>query len=285
MKIWNEHYRPRTIDEMMLPVEQKETFKQYLATGLPNVIFYGSPGTGKTTTALIFLRELDAEHLRLNGSDTRGIDVVREQIKNFIQVKAFNSKRKIVFYDEAEALTPDAFKALKEMTERYHQTASFIFCTNHLYKFPEAIRSRCTLFNFTKPTKEETIKCLKGVLEKEKVKYEPEALDTVYRLCGGDVRRALNYLQRYSMSGKLELPEETFGEIWKIIKGGNIVELKRYFAGHSVDYDGLYRFLFERTEDPQKAILLAKYAYQDALCVDKEINFVGFVAELHKLKQ
>jgi DNA polymerase III delta prime subunit len=285
MKIWNEFYRPRTIDEMMLPAEQKEVFKQYLESGLPNVIFYGSPGTGKTTTALIFLRELDAEHLRLNGSDTRGIDVVREQIKNFIQVKAFNSKRKIVFYDEAEALTPDAFKALKEMTERYHQTASFIFCTNHLYKFPEAIRSRCTLFNFTKPIKEETIKYLKGVLEKEKVKYEPEALDTVYRLCGGDLRRALNYLQRYSMSGKLELPEETFGEIWKIIKSGNIVELKRYFAGHSVDYDGLYRFLFERTEDPQKAILLAKYAYQDALCVDKEINFVGFVAELYRIKQ
>lgn len=271
---------------MILSEEQRNTFKQYLQSKfIPNLIFYGPPGVGKTTTALIFIRELDAEYLRLNGSDDRSIDVVRGQIKDFIQVKAFNSKRKIVFMDESENLSPDAMKALKEITERYHKVVSFIFATNHLYKFSEAIRSRCTLFNFTKPTKEETLKYLKGVLEKEKVKYEPEALDTVYRLCGGDLRRALNYLQRYSMSGKLELPEETFGEIWKIIKGGNIVELKRYFAGHSTDYDGLYRFLFERTEDPQKAILLAKYAYQDALCVDKEINFVGFVAELHRLKQ
>lgn len=285
MKIWCEDYRPKSLDTMLLPEEQRQTFKQYIKSGLPNVIFYGSPGTGKTTTALILIKELDAEHKRLNGSDERSIEIVRDEIKSFIQTKSFNSKRKVVFYDEAEALTPQALKALKELTERYQKSVSFIFCTNHLHIFPEAIRSRFNLFEFKKPTKEEAIKHLKGVLEKEAVKHEPEALDAVYRSCSGDLRRALNYLQLYSMSGELKLPEETFGEIWKIIKGGNLVELKRYFAGHSVDYDGLYRFLFERTEDPIKAILLAKYAYQDALCVDKEINFVGFVAELQKLKQ
>jgi len=285
MKIWCEFYRPKTLDEMILPDEQRQAFKNYLVSGLPNTIFYGSPGTGKTTTSLIFIKELGAEHLRLNGSDSRGIDVVREEIKNFIQTRSFNTKRKIVFFDESEALTPDSFKALKEITERYQKTVSFIFATNFLFKFPEAIRSRCTLFEFKKPSKQDVINYLTDILEKEKVAFEPEAMDTVYRVCGGDLRKSLNYLQRYSMSGKLELPEETFGKIWKIIKCGNIVDLKTYFAGNSVEWDGLYRFLFERTEDPTKAILLAKYAYQSAFVVDQEINFIGLVAELQKLKQ
>jgi replication factor C small subunit len=284
MKIWCEYYRPNNLDEMIIPDEQRHTFKSYLSSGLPNVIFYGSPGSGKTTTALIFLKEMGAEYLRLNGSDTRGIDVIREEIKNFIQTRSFNKKRKIVFFDESERLTPDAFGALKEVTERYYRTATFIFCTNHLYKFPDAIRSRCTLFEFKKPTKEEGLKFLRNILEKENVKYEPEELDKVYRSCAGDLRRSLNYLQQYSITGTLKLPEETYAEIYKIIRSGSLVELKRYFASHSIDYDGLYRFLYERIDDPIKAILLAKYAYQDALVVDKEINFVGFVAELIKLK-
>jgi DNA polymerase III delta prime subunit len=285
MKIWNEDYRPKTFDDMLMPPNQREAFKKYLADGaIPNVIFYGAPGTGKTSSALIFIRELGAEHLRLNGSDERSIETVREQIKNFIQTKSFNTKRKIVFYDEAEALTPDAFKALKEITERYQKTASFIFATNFLYKFPEAIRSRCTLFEFKKPSKEDALIFLKGILVKEKVEFRPEDLDTIYRSCAGDLRRSLNYLQRWSISGNLELPQDTYAELYKLIKAGNIIDLKRYFAMNSCDWDGLYRFLFEHIEDPAKAILLAKYAYQDGFVVDKEINFIGFCAELSRLK-
>ena len=285
MKIWNEDYRPKTFDDMLMPPNQREAFKKYLADcAIPNVIFYGAPGTGKTSSALIFIRELGAEHLRLNGSDERSIETVREQIKNFIQTKSFNTKRKIVFYDEAEALTPDAFKALKEITERYQKTASFIFATNFLYKFPEAIRSRCTLFEFKKPSKEDALIFLKGILVKEKVEFRPEDLDTIYRSCAGDLRRSLNYLQRWSISGNLELPQDTYAELYKLIKAGNIIDLKRYFAMNSCDWDGLYRFLFEHIEDPAKAILLAKYAYQDGFVVDKEINFIGFCAELSRLK-
>ena len=283
MKIWNEFYRPKNLDEMILPDDHRQAFKQYLSSGLPNVIFYGAPGTGKTTTALILIKALAAEFLRLNGADEKNIDVVRETIKGFIQTKSFNSRKKIIFYDEAESILANSFMALKEVTERYHKTASFIFCSNALFKFPEAIRSRCTLFEFKKPIKADVLKFLKDVLDKEQVAFTPETLDTVYRSCGGDMRKSLNHLQRYSMSGKLEIPEETFGEIWKIIKGGTLVELKRYFAGNSVEFDGLYRFLFERVDDPTKAILLAKYAYQSTFCVDQEINFTGFVAELQKL--
>jgi replication factor C small subunit len=284
MRIWNEEYRPKTLEGMILPPEHLQAFNNYLKDGLPNVIFYGSPGTGKTTTALILIKHLGSEFKRMNGSDTRGIDVVREEIKNFIQTKSFNLKPKIVFYDEAEALTPDAFKALKEMTERYQKRVSFIFATNHLYRFPEAIRSRCTLFEFKKPTKGETIQYLRNVLEAEKVRYSPEDLDAVYKSCAGDLRRSLNFLQRYSMSGKLELPQETYGEILKLIKSGSLTDLKRFFAGNSVDFDGLYRFLFERTDEPQKMILLGKAAYQSVFVIDQEINFCAFVAELQKLK-
>jgi DNA polymerase III delta prime subunit len=286
MNIWNEKYRPHDLSSMILSNEHREKFERYLKSEfIPNLIFYGKPGVGKTTLALIILKTLDAEYLRLNGADEKNIEIVRETIKNFIQTKSFNKKRKIVFYDEAESILPNSFMALKELTERYHQSVSFIFCTNHLYKFPEAIRSRCTVFEFKSPTKEQTINFLRRVMDKEKVTYDISTLENVYRRCAGDLRRSLNYLQRYSVSGKLELPEDTFGEIFRLIKAGDLVEIKRYFAGNSVDWDALYRFLFERVDDPTKMILLGKAAYQNAFVVDPEINFVAFVAELKKLKQ
>ena len=286
MKIWNEEYRPKVLDDMILPIEQRDSFKQYLTSGFfPNLIFYGPPGTGKTSTALIFLRSLGAEFLRLNGSDERSVEIVRNEIKNFIQTKSFNAKRKIVFYDEAEALTIDAYRALKEITERYYKTTSFIFATNHLYRFPEAIRSRCTLFEFKKPPKEEVLNFLKNILAKEKVDFHLEDLETIYRTCTGDLRRTLNYLQQWSMTGKLKLPEEDFGKIVALIKAKDILGLKRYFASHTVDYDSLYRYLFEHISDPKKIIILGKYLYQDSMIVDKEINFVCCSVELMNLAE
>ena len=285
INIWNERYRPIKISDLILEKETKKTFEEYEKSGFTNnLLFSGAPGVGKTTVAQILTKNPKFQTLWMNGSDQRGIECVRTQIQNFIQTKSF-AERKVVVIDEGEALTPEAYGALKGIIEQYYRNASFIVTTNFLYKIPTAIRSRFILFEFKKPPKEDTLAFLKEVLGKEKVKFNLEDLDTIYRSCAGDLRRMLNYLQRWSMSGDLELPQDTYAELYKLIKDGNIVNLKRYFAQNTVDFDGLYRFLFEHIDDPTKAILLGKAAFQSAFVIDQEINFVAFVAELQKLKQ
>lgn len=280
INIWVEKYRPNSLKDLILSDENREIFEKYLEhKSIPNIIFFGQPGTGKTSTALVLLKELNPTLLRLCGSDDRGIDVIRNQIKSFIQVKAFDGKQKIVFYDEGEYLTSPAMAALKEITERYQKFVSFLFCTNHLFRFSDAIRSRCTSFEFQRPLHEDIINFYKKVLTAEKIDFKAEDLERVYKTCSGDLRQSLIHLQKYSITGELKLSDESFEEVFALLKSGKIRELKQYFANHSVDWDSLYRHLYERTENPKKLVVLSKYYYQHELVVDKEINFMGFISD------
>ncbi len=199
---WVEKYRPRTLDEMIGQEEVVKRLKAYAEKKeMPNLLFAGPPGTGKTTAAIALAREIfgdtfEQNFLELNASDERGINVVRETIKEFARTLPFGgAKFKIIFLDEADALTADAQNALRRTMEKYAATARFILSCNYSSKIIEPIQSRCALFRF-KPLRDDQIKeRLRYIAQSEGLKIDEKALDALVYIAEGDMRKAINTLQ------------------------------------------------------------------------------------------
>ena len=200
--IWIEKYRPKVLKDVVGQKDIVDRLQSYVNTkNLPHLLFAGTPGTGKTTCALALAKELYGETWRnnfveLNASDERGIDVVRGKIKEFARTSPIGGAEfKIIFLDEADALTNDAQAALRRTMERYSKICRFVLSCNFSSKIIEPIQSRCAVFRF-RPIKEEDIKkYLLLIAKAEKVDVTDEAMDALVHVAGGDMRRAVNSLQ------------------------------------------------------------------------------------------
>jgi replication factor C small subunit len=207
--MWAEKYRPKTLGNIVDQKDIVERLKSFVQSrNVPHCIFAGPPGTGKTTAALCLSRDLYGEPYRehimeLNASDQRGIDVVRDTVKTFARVKSIGDiPFKIMILDEADNMTSDAQQALRRTMERYTETCRFVLCANYSGKIIEPIQSRCAPFRFTYLPRKEHDSYLCEIASKEKVKLEPDGLDAVFEVCGGDLRRAINTLQAAASVGK-----------------------------------------------------------------------------------
>ncbi|CED82898.1 p-loop containing nucleoside triphosphate hydrolase protein [Phaffia rhodozyma] len=199
---WVEKYRPVTLDDVVSHQSITSTIEKFIEKQrLPHLLFYGPPGTGKTSTILAVARRIYGQTFRknileLNASDDRGIDVVREQIKNFASTRTLYSKGfKLIILDEADMMTNAAQAALRRVIEQYTKNVRFCIICNYVNKITPAIQSRCTRFRFSPLPMPEVEKRIKVVVEEEKVNLDPSGLTALLKLSKGDMRRALNVLQ------------------------------------------------------------------------------------------
>ncbi|MFH1801582.1 MAG: replication factor C small subunit [archaeon] len=201
-KIWTEKYRPVKFPDL---VGQNDIIKRVESLtnslNIPHLLFAGPAGTGKSTLALIIVKELFKEswkenYLELNASDERGINIIREKVKNFARTKSLgNINFKVIFLDEADALTPEAQQALRRTMENYSNTCRFILSCNYSSKIIDPIQSRCAIFRFKLLEKKDIEKVIKKIAEAENLAISQEAVDIIYEGSEGDCRRCINILQ------------------------------------------------------------------------------------------
>ncbi|MGV8143227.1 MAG: replication factor C small subunit [Methanothermobacter sp.] len=215
---WVEKYRPQTLDEVVGQDHIIQILKRYVKEGnMPNLMFTGPAGVGKTTTALALAKSILGEYwrqnfLELNASDARGIDTVRHEIKNFSRLKSVGAPFRIIFLDEVDNMTKDAQHALRREMEMYTKTSSFILSCNYSSKIIDPIQSRCAIFRFTPIKGPQITERLKKIAEAENINTTPGALKSIVYFAEGDMRRAVNILQASSTIEK-EITEDSVYEV------------------------------------------------------------------------
>jgi DNA polymerase III delta prime subunit len=300
--LWNEKYRPQTIDECILPQSMKDTFRQFIDSGeLPNFLFAGTAGVGKTTVAKALCNEIGAEYLFINGSEESGIDVLRSKIKSFASSVSLTTAKKVVILDEADYLNPNSTQpALRGFIEEFSNNCRFIFTCNFKNRIIEPLHSRCAVVEFKIENKDKP-KIAAGfyrrvidILSHENVEADSKVVAELITKYFPDYRRILNELQRYSVSGKIDsgilvnLGEESYKELFKNMSARNFNEVRKWVGKNSdMDSSELYRALYDRASDvidqgsiPQLVLILADYQYKAAFVADREINTMAALTEI-----
>ena len=302
--IWVEKYRPKTIEECILPEQIKKTFQSFLDKGeIPNMLLAGPPGIGKTTVAKALCRELGVDCYVINGSDEgRFLDTVRNNAKNFASTVSLtsDSKHKVIIIDEADNTTPDVQLCLRAFTEEFIGNCRFIFTCNYKNKILEPLHSRCAVIEFGIKGKDrqsiaaQFFKRLQEILDTEGVEYDNKVLVELVNKHFPDWRRVLNEIQRYSVSGKIDsgilatFSDVAVNELVKNLKEKNFAEVRKWIVSNLDNdttvllrrvYDACYVSL-ENNSIPAAVLVLAKYQYQSAFVADQEINMLACLTEI-----
>lgn len=235
--LWVEKYRPKKFEDVVgLPQEIPTSL-----SNMPHFLFLGKAGTGKTTTARIIIKELQAESLLLNASDERGIDTIRDKVKNFAMTKSSNGNFKIVFLDESDALTSDAQNSLRNLMESYHNNCRFILTGNYENKIIDALKSRCTAFKFDSDVRHITA-YLKNISAQEGLSITEELLSVIVERNHRDIRKCVNQLQRL---GELNRPvtlndlnkeSELPATIHAILRASDFIKARQTLLDANVEY-------------------------------------------------
>ena len=300
--LWVEKYRPKTIDDRVLPAHIKTTFKQIVNGGeLHNMLLTGTAGLGKTTVAKALCNELDLDYLLINGSEESGIDTLRNKIKQFASSVSLQGGYKVVILDEADYLNPQSTQpALRGFIEEFSGNCRFILTCNFKNRIIEPLHSRCSVVEFNIPKKESERLCsvmmarLMLILDDEGIKYETKVLAELIMKYMPDWRRVINELQRYSTSGVIDsgilvsLSDISVNELMSSLKIKDFKKMRQWVADN-IDSDpaSLFRKLYDNMNEyvvpesiPQMVLILADYQYKNSFVSDHELNLVACCTEL-----
>jgi DNA polymerase III delta prime subunit len=302
MFLWVEKYRPQKIDDCVLPQALKETFRQYVEQGeLPNFLFTGSAGVGKTTIAKALCNEIGAEYMMINGSEESGIDTLRTKIKGFASTISLTDAKKVVILDEADYLNANSTQpALRGFIEEFANNCRFILTCNFKNRIIEPIHSRCAVVEFKIDSKDKQeiaatfFKRAVSILKQEQIEFDPKVVAELITKHFPDYRRILNELQRYSVSGKIDsgilvnMSEESFKGLIKLLKEKDFTEVRKWVSKNSdSDTTSLFRELYDSAANtiepnsvPQLVLILADYQYKAAFVADHELNIMAALTEI-----
>ena len=300
--LWVEKYRPRTVQQTILPKSLKDTFLQITSTGeLPNMLFTGTAGVGKTTVARALCNELDLDYILINGSEEGNIDTLRNKVKQFASTVSLHGGYKVVILDEADYLNPQSTQpALRGFIEEFANNCRFILTCNFKNRIIEPLHSRCSVYEFAIPNDQKPemagqfFKRATEILKQENVEFVPDAVAQLITKHFPDWRRVLNELQRYSVSGTIDagmlvnLSDTNIKTLMNTLKDKDFKGM-RHWVVNNIDTEpqAIFRKIYDSMNEyikpqsiPQLVLILADYQYKNAFVADHELNVVACMTEI-----
>ena len=300
-ELWVERYRPKNIDECILPKSLKKTFKEFVKNNdIPNLLLAGGSGVGKTTVARALCDELNTDHMIINGSEESGIDILRTKIKQFASTVSLSGGQKVVILDEADYLNPQSTQpALRGFIEEFHRNCRFIFTCNFKNRIIEPLHSRCSVIEFKingerKQLAGQLLDRCAVILKENNIDYDSKVIAELIIKHFPDNRRVLNELQRYGASGKIDsgilvnLTEVSMKELAVHLKEKEFTKVRKWVVDN-IDNDPtkIFRKIYENLYDylepgtiPAAVILIGEYQYKSAFVADQEINLLACLTEM-----
>lgn len=300
--LWVERYRPKTIGDTILPKELKDTFAELVKTGeLPNMLFTGTAGLGKTTVAKALCNELGLDWIIINGSEEGNIETLRGKIKQFASTVSLQGGYKVVILDEADYLNPQSTQpALRGFIEEFSNNCRFILTCNFKNRVIEPLHSRCGVYEFNTSKKQmaglagQFMSRLGDILNKEGITYEEKDAAEIILKHAPDWRRILNEAQRSGVTGHLVTGNRMgsdsgqFTDLLTNLKAKDFKKMRSWVVNNiDVDASAIFRGIYDAMNDkvapqsiPQLVLILADYQYKNAFVADHELNVVACMTEI-----
>ena len=300
--LWVEKYRPKTLSDCILPIDLTTVFSGMIKEGtIPNMMFYGKAGTGKTTVARALAHDLGVNSILINCSEENGIDTLRTKIRHYASTISLSGGFKIVILDEFDYANAQSIQpALRGAIEEFASNCRFILTCNYKNRIIEPLHSRCTAIDFTVPNTEKAqiamgiLNRIETILTKEKIAYDKNVLINLVKKYFPDIRRIINELQRYSSAGKIDVgvlaqgSSESYKELLGFMKAKDFASCRKWII-QNIDlnttefFKKLYNELYTALKPnsiPQAVLIIAEYQYKSSFAADQEINTMAMVVQL-----